>query len=355
MRLHKWVILFFIGFSVLWSSWLLSYAFLPGPRPTGGLTSTGPQTVLIPSHTAFAGIKKILVSEGLIRDDCRFTLLAVLLGVTHRLKAGEYCFYKGQTPYKILTTLERGKIVLRPVMIPEGADVFAVADILAAAGWVDKERFLALTHDSFFIKELGLPVAGLEGYLFPDTYFLARGYQTEQDIVGMMVDRGKKIFDECLAKAQRHKYSAARTPLSRHEVLTLASIVEKETGLDHERSLIAGVFLNRLRRGMYLQADPTVIYGRPVGRSGDLTNRDLRTPSPYNTYLNKGLPPGPICNPGRAAIEAVLLPAAESYLYFVSKNDGSHYFSKTLAEHNRAVTRFQKKRGAGRRLSGGNP
>lgn len=325
----KWGIGLLFVFLLLVPIWLGFYAISPGP-----LEKEEGAVVFIPPETGFYGIQDILASEGIIKKDVRFSVLARLMQVTHKLKAGEYLFEEAQTPIQVLSVLERGIVLHRPVTIIEGANIYQIADVLATGGWVERERFLKLVKDSAFIREFNLAVGSLEGYLFPDTYYFSRG-QSARIIIQKMVNRLKEVLKELTV--------AGKLPLSQHELLTLASIVEKETAVPEERPLIASVFLNRLKRGMRLQTDPTVIYGL-TNFDGNLTRKDLKTPSPYNTYVIKGLPPGPIGSPGRAAIEAVINPAKGSYLYFVSKNDGSHHFSKKLSDHNRAVVRYQKRR-----------
>lgn len=309
--------------------WVWLYAFSPGPQIDRSEIS-----VLISPDIGFREIEQILVREKVIYKDLRFALLARLMGAAHHLRAGEYFFESQVVPYQVLTDLVAGSVVRRAVIIPEGLSTFKIAEILAAGGWVDKDKFLSLTRDLEFIRELGLNVKSLEGYLFPDTYYLEIGGQTEEEIISLMAARMQEVlFDLGVA--------GSSSDLDIHRLLTLASIVEKETAMPRERPLIARVFLNRLAKNMRLQADPTVIYGL-AKFDGNITRKDLRTPTPYNTYIIKGLPPGPIGNPGRASIEAVLDPAQESYYYFVSRNDGSHYFSKSLNEHNRAVFRYQQ-------------
>ena len=327
----RWAALAFISIAVL-LLWIGLYAVSSGP-----LQNKDGVVIFIPPETGFAGIHDILITSDVIEPDLRFTILARLTGVSKSLKAGEYKFSAGQTPYQVLRALESGTILQSSFTITEGANIYQVADIISKNGYGDRARFLELVQDPDFINELGLQVESLEGYLFPDTYHFARG-QNEKNIITMMVDRFKEVFDQI-----EKQDSAVAQSFSSHEILTLASIVEKETAVPEERPLIARVFLNRLRKGMRLQADPTVIYGLSKF-DGNLTRRDLKASTPYNTYVIKGLPPGPIGNPGRASIEAVLYPAKESYLYFVSKNDGTHHFSKSLRQHNRAVIRYQKKR-----------
>lgn len=317
----------FLGLAGL-GLWLWLYAVTPGS------IAGEDRQVMIPPGASLAGIQAILVENGVISPGRLFYYLARISRLSQRLQAGEYLFTPGQTPYQILRILAAGATVRRSVTIPEGANIYQVADILAAGGWGEREHFLELAHDPDLLARYGVPAASLEGYLFPDTYQLLRG-QAPREIIGLMLEQGRKVRQE-LGDLRDNSLG-----LSPHEVLTLASIVEKETGIPAERPLIAQVFFNRLRLGMRLQTDPTVIYGL-VDFDGNLTKKNLETPTPYNTYLISGLPPGPIANPGRAAIAAVLHPASESYLYFVSKNDGSHHFSHDLAEHNRAVLKYQK-------------
>ena len=322
----------FLIFLACYGLWLWSYAVTPGTR---GADAPAIQ-VLIPPKTSFAGIQQILAEKGLIRPDRRFFHLARLLRSSQRLKAGEYLLSPGQTPYEMLQILEAGAVVPRAVTIPEGVNIYQVADILAAGGWGTQEEILQLLRDKDILGRFGVEGESLEGYLFPDTYHLVHG-QSPEGIIKMMVERGRQVR-EGLGNLTENRFG-----LSAREVIILASIVEKETGVPEERPLIARVFLNRLALGMRLQTDPTVIYGI-AGFDGNLTRKDLQTVTPYNTYMVGGLPPGPIANPGREAILAVLQPSKDSYLYFVSKNDGTHHFSKTLAEHNRAVFLYQKRK-----------
>lgn len=313
--------------------WLSNYAYRPGPGAAGREA-----TVIIPADSSFTAIEKNLAAAGVIRADRRFLLLAKLLGVSKSLRAGEYLFSGRPTPYMVLRQLHRGARIKHPLTIPEGSNLAQIGAILAKGGWTTESEFRATIDDPQFIMKLGIPHPSLEGYLFPDTYFLERGVFNLRTFLTAMVAQTRRVLAATGATAGQPDYG-----LDAHQVLTLASIVEKETGLAVERPLIARVFLNRLRDGMKLQTDPTVIYGIK-DFNGNLTKLDLRTPTPYNTYRIAGLPPGPIANPGRAAIQAVMAPAAGDYYYFVSKNDGSHYFSKTLPEHNRAVSRFQRGR-----------
>lgn len=314
--------------------WLSNYAYGPGPE-----TGKPEVTVIIPAHSGFSAIEQKLAEAGVIRPDHRLLLLAKLLGVSKSLRPGEYLFSNRTTPYEVLRQLHRGSLVKHPLTIPEGSNLAQIGALLSKGGWTTEKEFLATINDSQFLKELEIKYPSLEGYLFPDTYYLERGGFNLRTFLASMVAQTHKVLAATGAAAGLPDYG-----LDAHQVLTLASIVEKETGLASERPLIARVFLNRLRDGMKLQTDPTVIYGIKAF-NGNLTKLDLQTPTPYNTYLIVGLPPGPIANPGQAAIQAVMAPTAEGdYYYFVSKNDGSHYFSKTLLEHNRAVSQFQKGR-----------
>jgi UPF0755 protein len=321
---------FFFGFPVFWLLWIGVYAISSGPASPHKTID-----VVIPARSRVVEIEHILSEKNIIRDDSRFTMTAVLTGAAKKLRAGEYRMETGKSPLAIIRLLQKGKVLYRPVTLPEGTAMSKMADILAAEGWVDRTRFLDLVHQPEFVKKLGVGGDSLEGYLFPDTYHLSRGQQDEKEIIRTMVANHFKIIEKL-----NKKIPASPHNLTHHEIITLASIVELETGLADERSLVASVFLNRLERGMRLQADPTVRYGQTyIG--GPLRESELNRSTPYNTYIIKGLPPGPITNPGKAAIEAVMSPAAADYLYFVAKNDGSHHFSRTLKEHNRAVARYR--------------
>jgi len=328
------LLLLILGIPLLWLLWIGVYAFSPGPSATAGRIE-----VVIPSRTGLSTIEKILAENKVIEDDARFSMLAVLTGAATRMRAGEYAFVPGGTPLDVINLLERGKVLYRPVTIPEGTDMIRAAEMLQAADdWFDMQRFLQLAHDPAMLEKLGVEGDSLEGYLFPDTYLLSKGQQSEADIIRMMVHKHFLVYEGIVRQAGNDP-----PELSHHQIVTLASIVEKETGIPEERPLVASVFLNRLARGMRLQADPTVRYGLQ-DPAGPLSRDDLQNSSPYNTYRIFGLPPGPITNPGKASIEAVIFPARTKYLYFVAKDDKSHYFSETLGEHNRAVSTYRKKK-----------
>jgi UPF0755 protein len=312
-------------------SWYAAYLLSTGPQGDGkGVVVT------IPRGTSVREIGDILAREGIIHEDIRFLLLAKFSGYGTRLQAGEFLLPTGKKPAEILRLLASARSIHYPVTIPEGLRATEIAEIFAAGGWCDAATFVDLVTDPEFIAELGFgSISSLEGYLFPDTYLLTRDIQGGRQLISLMIDRFAEVWTEL---------SLGRDPLPNlRDTVILASVVEKETGAAAERPLIAGVFLNRLRKKMRLQSDPTVIYGIK-DFSGNLSRKDLKTFSPYNTYVIKGLPKGPICNPGREAMLAVLEPETTNKLYFVSKNDGTHHFSATLTEHNRAVRKYQKKK-----------
>lgn len=294
---------------------------------------TGTAIITINEGSGLKQITTLLAEGGVIRDDPRFLLLARLEDSAGRLQAGEFAISRNLKPGEVLRILEQGEVIQYRVTIPEGLTIKEIARIYGEKNWIDQDDFLRLCGDKDFINALGIKQKSLEGYLFPDTYVFTRQELNNRIIIATMVRNFLKVWDE----VSRDK----ETKFNKHEVVTLASIIEKETGTPHERPLIAGVFLNRLNIGMRLQTDPTVIYGIK-DFDGNLTRLHLQTETPYNTYIIKGLPPGPISNPGKASLSAVFKPEETDALYFVSRNDGTHVFSKTLREHNRAVRIYQK-------------
>lgn len=300
------------------------------------------QVVYIEPESQGAEIADLLKDAGVIQDRFLFLLFTHLRGSSDRLKAGEYQFTSSMGLLDVIRILEEGRVLVHKVAIPEGSSLWQIAGLLDAEGLVDRDRFLELARDptvaSYYVAE----AESLEGFLFPDTYHFIKGIK-EEVIIDTMVHRFFRAFTgEDELRARQHG-------MSLYEVVTLASIIEKEALVDREKPIIAAVFYNRLRRGMRLQADPTVLYGRR--RQGRIRYRDLRARHPYNTYVHYGLPPGPIASPGTASLNAALDPAQVKYLYFVSKNDGTHHFSRTLKEHNRAVRKYQLGRRARRRRS----
>lgn len=281
-----------------------------------------------------ARVARNLESAGLVRDARAVEWLARWRGLAGRLHAGEYRLRASQTPGEILTSLAEGRVVTYQVVIPEGFTAAQIGARLAQEGLVDAAAFHAATEDPKLARTLGVPDPRLEGYLFPDTYRLPRGLSAAQ-IAQVMVEQFQQVWSDLAPRA------AARG-LSLHEVVTLASIVEKETGAPEERPRIAAVFANRLARHMRLESDPTVIYGL-ADFDGNLRRRDLEDASnPYNTYQIPGLPPGPIASPGRAALAAVVDAEPSDDLYFVSRNDGTHVFARTYREHVNNVNHYQR-------------
>jgi UPF0755 protein len=277
-----------------------------------------------------------LVQQGLVRDARVTTWWARLRGKAEELHVGEYWLSPSLSTAEIIDRIASGRIATWEVVIPEGLTAAEIGARLAERGLVDPSGFAAAVADPELARSLGIPARSLEGYLFPETYRFPRG-QSGHDVARVFVEQFKAAWREVEPRA-------AQRGLAMHEVVTLASIVEKETGAPDERPLIASVFANRLRRNMRLESDPTVIYG-VSGFDGNLRRSDLDdTANAYNTYQHSGLPPGPIANPGLEALRAVVDPAQSELLYFVSRNDGTHEFSATYREHTDAVERYQRRR-----------
>jgi len=294
------------------------------------------QIVRIEPQFGVSEIAQMLKEKEIIKSPWLFRIAAFLRGSATQLKAGEYAFSPGMSLLEVLRKLEKGEIFHYKVTIPEGQTIRDIARDLASMGLADQQRFLRLCHDKEILQDYGIRADSLEGYLFPDTYFLLKGMK-EEEIIDRMVRRFLQVFTPEWDK------KAKQLGFSPHQAVTLASLIEAETPLGDERYLVSSVFHRRLRIKMPLQCDPTVIYALSGkdGKKGRLSRRDLTFRSPYNTYIHAGLPPGPICSPGAASLEAALDPVPSSYLYFVSKGNGSHYFSSTLAEHYRAVRKYQ--------------
>lgn len=287
----------------------------------------------MPGQT-LGGVLAELAAAGYIDHPRAIHLWARLMRRGDRIIAGEYAIAPGTTLARLLADFAAGRVLLHPVRLPEGA---TFRDALAAL-WASPVLTATLRGDSdaAIMDRLGAPGVPAEGGFLPDTYFVTRG-QTDLDVLR----RSRAAMQARLDELWQARGPGA--PNSVPEALTLASVVEKETGRAEERPLVASVLLNRLRLGMPLQIDSTVIYGLGDRFDGNLTRRDLLTPTPHNTYTQRGLPPTPIALPSTASLRAVLHPAAVDYLYFVAKGDGSHVFSRTLAEHNRAVDCYQRR------------
>ncbi len=293
-----------------------------------------PIFVVIAPGTHRATIATQLARAGVIQSRFPFVVLC-LFKPKQTLKAGEYYFQKLLSPYEVFEKLARGEVYQHTVAIPEGVTMFETARQFEREGLVTAESFLEAAKDVSLISDLAPEATNLEGYLFPDTYAFPMGVSPHQ-IVATMVQRFRQVLEQ-FGPHGRNPYS-----LSVHGLVTMASLVERETSDPQERFLIAGVFYNRLRRQVPLQCDPTVIYAaRLLHRfSGTIDRQTLAIKSPYNTYRNRGLPPGPIANPGRNSLEAALYPPYVDYLYFVSNTQGGHFFGKTLAQHTENVARY---------------
>lgn len=290
----------------------------------------------------FNAIANDLEQKGLIKNATLFSIYARIKGERSKLKVGEYLLRTNMRPSEILEAIISGKSIAKSFTVSEGLSTYEIADLYEKQGFGKSSEFLALVRDRQFIQNLlGEPRESLEGYLFPETYMLTK-YTDTRSLITNMVKRFLYVYAEALAQATVQGWS-------RHQVVTLASIIEKETGAPEERPLISSVFHNRLKKKMRLQTDPTVIYGKAekTGRIViNITRNDLVTPTRYNTYVIYGLPPGPIANPGREALLAAVKPEISPYLFFVSQNDGTHVFSEDYRGHQKAVQKFQLDRRA---------
>jgi UPF0755 protein len=292
--------------------------------------------VQVPQGAGTAEIGRALTEAGIVRDKLTFRAALYWTGASRKLKAGEYRFDRPMSAVDVVEKMARGDVYTRRITIPEGQTIQEMAKIYEMQGFGPARDFVDAAHDVSLISDLDSKATDLEGYLYPETYALPRGSKPSV-LIQMMVTRFKAVFDEGLRRqAEAHGMSV-------HDAVTLASLVEKETAKAEERPLVAAVYRNRLKIGMGMQADPTVVYAlQKAGRyDGNIHHDDLQFDSPYNTYRYAGLPPGPIASPGKPSLEAAVAPADAPYLYFVSRNDGSHVFSATLDEHNRNVQRYQ--------------
>lgn len=290
----------------------------------------------VPQGAGVSLIAERLADAGVVHDRWTFRVAARLSGTDRRLQAGEYRFAGPSTPYDVLSRLRSGDVFTRSVTFPEGLTLREMSLIVGKSGLATPEDFLRAAADPAPVRALDPDARSLEGYVFPDTYALPRRAGAD-GVIRAAVARFDRAFDADL------RAEAAARGMSVREVVTLASLIEKETAAADERPIVSAVYHNRLKRRMPLQCDPTVIYAlmRAGTWNGNLRRVDLQINSPYNTYRFPGLPPGPIAAPGRASIEAAIRPADVAYLYFVSRNDGTHAFATTLAEHNRNVAIWQ--------------
>jgi peptidoglycan lytic transglycosylase G len=284
--------------------------------------------------TSVRKFAKELESSGIISNAGMFVLYARILGADAKVKAGSYKLSDGLSPAEILRRMVAGEIFAYRFTVPEGYSTYQIAELLENRGIFDKKPFLRECSNRTLLNDLNITGKSVEGYLFPSTYTVPPE-MTPEGLIRMMVGKFNKVYEQKFAERAR------TLTLSENAIVTIASIIEKEAVVPAERPLIASVFLNRLKKGMPLQSDPTAVYGIRAF-TGKVSKQDILHRSPYNTYQIQGLPPGPIGNPGTAAIEAVIAPSATGYFYFVARKDGSHAFSATLEEHNRAVHKYLK-------------
>jgi len=303
-------------------------------KTPGSSYAREPVRFMINPGESFETIAKRLEGSHLISHSLKFKIMARYHGLDTRIKAGEYMLSKGMTPAAIMERLTSGDVILHKVTIPEGFTMYQVAKRMEKAGLCDAKTFLKWAQNPDFVQRLGISGNSVEGYLFPDTYMFAQ-HPGAKKIIEAMVKRFNSVFSD------KWRKRAQSLGMTIHQIVTLASIIEKETGVESERPIIASVFYNRLKRHMRLASDPTVIYGIK-DFNGNITQKDLKRKTPYNTYVIFGLPPGPIANPGRSSLKAALWPAKTDYIYFVAKPDRTHFFSTNLSEHNRAVFKYQK-------------
>jgi UPF0755 protein len=294
------------------------------------------KVVTIPRGASFQSVVDSLKSSQVIRNQWTFQIAGRLLGYTKTIKTGKYLFVSGQSNLDILRDIRVGKSrLIIPVTIPEGWRMEQIARRYKHEIGIDAEKFLALCHNDAFLHEQGIEAKSVEGYLLPETY--AFYWQTdEREILKRMLEGFKHFYNDTLLERQ------CEIKASQQEVLTLASIVEAESSIDDERPVIAGVYWNRLKKRMRLEADPTVQYA--LGEEKKLNHQDLEFISPYNTYRHYGLPPGPINNPGKSSIRAVLYPQQNDYLYFVATGMGGHHFANKFSDHQKNIIKYHRTR-----------
>lgn len=293
-------------------------------------------TVNVPQGQPLKATADMLYMKNIVKSPFKLVWIARLKGYDKRLKAGEYILSAAMSPRRILEIMVKGEVALHKLTVPEGYNIYQIADLVAEAGFAERADFIRAARDADLVQKMGLDADTFEGYLFPDTYFFPKEAGVEK-IISTMVERFRDVF------RPEWRQRADQVGFTVNQIVTLASIIEKETGTAIERALISSVFHNRLKKKMRLESDPTVIYGIK-DFNGNLTRKDLKTVTPYNTYQIRGLPAGPIANPGRAALEAALYPEDTPYIYFVAKQDSTHHFSTSLKEHNRAVRKYQMRR-----------
>lgn len=319
-----------VAFAVL-AVTLLSAFLLLDTNPKGNWEG---KLAVIPKGSPLPEVVRILRDDGILPHPQAFRALVILTFSGRRLHYGEYAFPTPPSAFEAWRRLVRGDVIKYEVTVRPGVNLFDVAELVKEKKLVAAEAFLAAATSPAVLRRLDIPGESAEGYLFPDSYIFVKPV-TPEEIVELMVQQfRRKIPPDTEKRAKDAGFSL-------HQIVTIASIIEKETGIEQEKPIVSAVIRRRLALGMPLQMDPTVIYGAKRF-DGTVTGKDLRKAGPYNTYLNRGLPPGPIANPGLPALAAALSPSNAEYLYFVSKNDGSHTFSRTLTEHIRAVEQFRR-------------
>lgn len=307
--------------------------------PAGGEQKT---EVFLVQPSSFSAVASRLESLGVIKDAKLFTLYARVVGKVGAVKIGEYELNTSMTPKEVLEVITSGKSMSYPITFKEGLNMYEIAEMLEVRGFTTKKDFLDLCRDRAFVKQLlGVERPSLEGYLFPNTYMFTK-FTGTQGIVKEMVRQFQSAWQE--VQQENHLVE-----MKDHDAVILASIIEKETGVPEERRLVSSVFHNRLKKGMMLQTDPTIIYGI-LDKTGvmptNIRKSDILAPTRYNTYTFRGLPYGPISNPGKASLSAAFSPEESEFLFFVSKNDGTHVFTTNYKDHQKAVQEFQLNRKA---------
>ena len=325
-RASSYVILFF-AVVVLFFVLLMNYS-------TSSIDEKN-MTILvdIPTGSSFLKVTEILNQAGLVKYRVFFYSLAIMKNARRSIRAGEYEFNTSLTPAAMIDKLLRGEIKNYKVVIPEDLSMQEIAARLDEFRLIDKELFFELASDEDFLESLNIKADSIEGYLFPETYFFDRSMSTRQIMKIMVSQFWKKVTPEMIKRAGELGFNT-------HQFVTFASIIGKESGDDVEKTVISAVFHNRLKKKIRLQSDPTAVYDLE-NFEGKVLRSHLKRKSPYNTYIIRGLPPGPIANPGLTSLTAVLYPAPVNYLYFVSKKDGSHFFSSSLNEHKQAINRYR--------------
>lgn len=338
--MFKYLFLFLLVIIVISTSMLglKAYTFLYEPPETPGRTVE----IEVAPGDGFDKVNAKLAEEGIIRDRIAFKLLAMYKGQTNKIRAGEFALSTGMLPEKVLEELVSGIGILHQLNIPEGLTLKQTARLVEEKGFGKAEDFIRIANDPSMLKKFSIPAKNAEGFLFPETYSFTKKQSADT----------KFIVETMLKEFQKNINVIFRghppTEKNLFELVTMASIVEKESALPKERPRIAGVIRNRLIKGMLLQVDPTIIYGLEVMQApynGNIKRSHLEDPdNPYNTYQHAGLPPGPICSPGKSSLNAAAFPESHELYYFVSKGDGSHHFTSNLSEHNQAVDKYQRKK-----------